>query len=752
MKTPQSITKRLYTLLTKYHLIPTPEEERLRLFSTASIVQPDLTNAWTRHTLHALTCALQLHPLLKTCKVTFREADDSIDLDIVPATAKNDYQIHQRWLSYQNVHSQRQTCPLYQIQRSKPENPLVPEEGTCDCAVERLLELLLLEFVGLSVGEKRRIAQSAQDLLKTMPRNVVVNASEDAENVEMRFRIGWDYFGDFDFLVLWGNVKEEEYLYFENREDCMEGENAIEEDVERPSSQGSGIANASPENPTSENSPPPNFPFEIVHRGKTKSGATSHTFTISDTPLTPGTSYTLLIRPSQSQSFYSLPIKFTTPVPSPANLVCTRAASSLTITWTYPLEGAKFRVTCVDDDDWIHVSPSIREREFTVPHVVDREIRVGVVAESQTGIRSAEARVVVPPPEDEETTTTEEETETAVSVEEENVSPSVSPSAEEDLSSEEDSNFDDECSEYNPEDESVWSAGEDDEVFYAGCGRADQSQFGDQSPISASSRNSPASMNHNQDSDDERFRHNTNVPVDIEAESWGKFRLRGAYRLFLDDGPLSAIVYIHRISQLLSNRQKLSYTHFHLLDRDQNLAVLLFKDWPQCGKESDAEETQRDLQNTTIFATFDIECPLLNVVTEPLQDSLYRGYKHSKIKVEWAASRLSEPFVPQLRYLDNVGDLSIESERLLTAAPWIVHEYNCGIGENTAALLKEGFSVTVGVESNEIAGKSWQVYITQPSPKKKIVLTGCLEDQRKGNAIQGIHFRVSISLPKPSWK
>jgi len=582
----------------------------------------------------------------------------------------------------------------------------VLDEGTCDCAVERLLDLLLLEFAGLSVTEKRQIAQTAQDLLKTMPRNVVVSASDEGDSMELRFRIRWDYFGDFEFLVLAENAREEEYLYFENREDDMEGEETIEEDEEHHLSQGSGITIASPESPTSENSPRPTFRSEIIHRGKTRSGETSHTFTISDTPLKPGTSYTLLIRPSQSQSFFSHPVKFTAPVPSPTNVICTRAASSLIITWTSPLEGATFRVTCGDDDGWVHISPPIRHRDYVVTHVVDGEIRVGVVAESETGIKSAEAKVVVPPPED-ETTGPEEELETVVSMEEEDV---VSSSAEEDLSSDENSNLDAESAEYYSEEESVGSAGEDDEMFNAGRGRVDPAPFSHQSPDLATSSDSPTSVNNDLDSEDERFHHYTTVQVDTEVESWGEFHRRGAYRLCLNESPLS-IVYIRRITDLPCRQQKLSYTNFHLLNRDENLAVILFKDWAQCGKESDAEETQLDLHNTRIFATFDIECPVLNAVTEPVHHSNYRGYKHSKIKVEWAASRVSEPFEPQLRYLNNIGNLSIASERLLAAAPWIVHEYNCGLGENTAALLGEGFTVAVGVENNEIAGKSWQVHI-----------------------------------------
>jgi len=676
--------------------------------------------------------------------VTFREADDSSDLDIVPT--KNHYQIHHRWLSYQQVHSQRQTCPLFQSRRSNPENPPVLDERTCDCAVERLLSLLLLEFAGLRVTEQRQIAQTAQDLLKTMPRNVVVSASEKGDSIEMQFRIGWDYFGEFEFLVLAENAREEEYLYFESREDDTEGEETIEEDNEHPSSQGSGIA--SPEKPTSENSPQSTFPSEIVHRGKTRSGATSHTFNISDTPLKPGTSYTLLIRPFQHQSFFSLPVKFTAPVPSPTNLICTRNASSLIVTWTSPLESATFRVTCADNDDWIHISPPIRQREYVVTHVVDGVIRVGVVVESESGIKSAEAKVVVPPPDDENTTGSEEEMETAGSMGEDDV---VSSSAEEDLSCDEDSNFDDEGTKYYPEEELAGSPGEDedDEMIYAGCGHVDPGAFRHRSPGLATSRDSSTLA-----SDDEGFNHYTTVQVDAEAESWGKFHCRGAYRLGLDKGPLSSIVYLHRIADLACHHQTVSYTTFHLLNRDENLAVLLFKDWAQCGKESDAEETQWDLHNTRIFATFDIECPVLNAMTEPLHDSHYRESKHSKIKVEWAASRVSEPFEPQLRYLNDVGNLSIGSERLLAAAPWIVHEYNCGLGENTAALLGEGFSVSVGVESNEIAGKSWQVHIIHSLffIFLSFLLTGCIEDQRKGNAVHGIPFRVSISIPKPAWK
>lgn len=461
---------------------------------------------------------MQIHPLLKDCRLTFRAAASSIDLDIVPSDQDGrNFQVHHRWLDYEYVHNQRPTCPLFQSKRANQlqQDPpsRVSEEGTCDCAVERILDILLSELRELSVVKKRKIAQTAQDLLKTMPRNVVLKGREDGEGVEINFQIATDsYFGDFEILVCSETVQEER-LYYLAEEDGGEDE-PVPAKVD--SSAGgvtpdpdSEISPASPADPTS----PRNESTDILYRGNTNC-ATSYTLNISQTPLISGTKYTLILRPYQSQGFYSPSYPLTTPVPVPTNLLCTRAsasletAASLTVTWTSPLPSTgKFRVACVDNADWKHVSPWIGERQYMVTcrkEILEGEIWVGVVAESALGVKSVEAKIVLPP-EMEGTTSPEEALEEVVVKKEPEAS---KEEMEEDSSVRGNSSMDDGGSEGDPDDSECTNNGSDyhtsddesmndyesdndgeDEVFYTGCAPLNPAQF--VSPSPARSRPAP---------------------------------------------------------------------------------------------------------------------------------------------------------------------------------------------------------------------------------------------------------------------
>src|SRR6266496_5442626 len=121
----------------------------MRLFSHASIAKLDLFDPWIKHTLHAFEAALQIHPRLKECSYVFREAPDSVSIDVVRVKSSL-FEFHHRWVDYDYVHKQRMTCPLFQSKNEK-ENP---DEGSiCYCAVEELMNLILPEIEGLSVAE-----------------------------------------------------------------------------------------------------------------------------------------------------------------------------------------------------------------------------------------------------------------------------------------------------------------------------------------------------------------------------------------------------------------------------------------------------------------------------------------------------------------------------------------------------------------------------------------------------------------------
>jgi hypothetical protein len=164
----------------------------------------------------------------------------------------------------------------------------------------------------------------------------------------------------------------------------------------------------------------------------------------------------------------------------------------------------------------------------------------------------------------------------------------------------------------------------------------------------------------------------------------------------------NSILYIRRLYRA-SSGARVKFSEIKLMPGDDDTEGLLsFSEWDECGREADAATLVFDPRRHPIEEEFQIACPRLPA-------SPHRPHQHNvkRVKVEWACSRSGT----ELRHLKNVGTrVSIaagDSERL--SRPWTVHEYNCGMGENTAALIKEGLSVTVGVEQDDILGKTWLV-------------------------------------------
>jgi hypothetical protein len=166
-----------------------------------------------------------------------------------------------------------------------------------------------------------------------------------------------------------------------------------------------------------------------------------------------------------------------------------------------------------------------------------------------------------------------------------------------------------------------------------------------------------------------------------------------------------SVLYIHRLYRK-TNEARVKFSEIKLVESGNGYpkGVFVFSQWDHCGKEEDAETLRLDPRRHPIEEEWQVDSP-------PPRYSPLRGLDHSgskTVKVKWACARSGM----ELRNLNNVGTrVSIatrDAERL--SQPWTVHEYNCGMGENTAALLKEGLSVTVGIELNENLGKTWIVH------------------------------------------
>jgi hypothetical protein len=165
-----------------------------------------------------------------------------------------------------------------------------------------------------------------------------------------------------------------------------------------------------------------------------------------------------------------------------------------------------------------------------------------------------------------------------------------------------------------------------------------------------------------------------------------------------------SVLYIHRLYPT-THGASIKFSEIKLVsdDPEETAGWLLFDAWDECGTEADAGTMALDPRHHPIMAEYRLDCPRLG------DSPLGPGRDHRKtVKVEWACA----PCGMQLRRLNNIGgQVSLATgdvERL--SRRWTVHEYNCGMGENTTALLGEGLFVTVGVEQDDILGKTWLVF------------------------------------------
>ena len=199
-----------------------------------------------------------------------------------------------------------------------------------------------------------------------------------------------------------------------------------------------------------------------------------------------------------------------------------------------------------------------------------------------------------------------------------------------------------------------------------------------------------------------------------------------AYR-FNHPEHLQSILHIHRLYRTTHGARP-QFSEFKILSADEDPeALLLFGEWDQCGKEADAETLLLDPRCHPIEEEWQIDCPQF----DPARGAR-RQQDAKTVKVEWGCSR-SEM---ELRYLRNVARCvsmtADDIERL--SRPWTVHEYNCGMGENTAALLQQGLSVEIGVEQEDMLGKTWLVFLPsdradgQAINKDGELYTGSLEE------------------------
>ena len=133
-RNPEPLSKRLYDILAlKHKLIPTPQEERLKLFSNSPVATEiqNSRNPWIRHTIQALEASLLIYPLLKQTTYEFHQVMDAVNIDVVSTKIRNcqgpHFQLHHRLLDFQYIHKWRKSCSFFQSGETQDSLDV------CDC-------------------------------------------------------------------------------------------------------------------------------------------------------------------------------------------------------------------------------------------------------------------------------------------------------------------------------------------------------------------------------------------------------------------------------------------------------------------------------------------------------------------------------------------------------------------------------------------------------------------------------------------
>ena len=226
-----------------------------------------------------------------------------------------------------------------------------------------------------------------------------------------------NYFGSFDVLIFpenYGNSPRKEHRYH-----CMPAVVAPTS-TNNPSSSTivTSSANLNPQTSSPDQSAidssstsgvsSPKFPLESVTQasdflwqGKA-SHSTSFVLDSSTTgPIVPGNKFVALIRPALDNGcFYSSPVPFILPCPSPQKVEAKKLDRSITVSWEFlfPIV-TKFQVTCQSSYDIAYTSGFIsgRSHSFNIDDdLLTTELDITLQAESDAGIRSEKIDATFP--------------------------------------------------------------------------------------------------------------------------------------------------------------------------------------------------------------------------------------------------------------------------------------------------------------------------------------------------------------------
>ncbi|KAJ0365560.1 hypothetical protein COL154_004417 [Colletotrichum chrysophilum] len=182
-KQPRKLAKELWRLLVKYDCARTPQQERIRLFSSSQPVG-NVDGYFGLNISRVLKSVLAMDTALSGIQLQFVQgADTTIDLHFDPKSGV--LQINHRWLNFEAVHVET-PCEFFEIAKHDD----VDDIFYCDHVVEDLLELAMnhiRDYVNISPSKAIELRRQAREYIRQTPRGVQVSTTSKACELQVHW-------------------------------------------------------------------------------------------------------------------------------------------------------------------------------------------------------------------------------------------------------------------------------------------------------------------------------------------------------------------------------------------------------------------------------------------------------------------------------------------------------------------------------------------------------------------------------------
>ncbi|KAF4835433.1 hypothetical protein CGCSCA4_v012662 [Colletotrichum siamense] len=180
---PRKLSKELWRLLVKYDCARTPQQERIRLFSSSQPVG-NVDGYFGLNISRILKSVLAMDTALSGIQLQFVQgADTTIDLHFDPKSGV--LQINHRWLNFEAVHVET-PCEFFEIAKHDD----VDDIFYCDHVVEDLLELAMnhiRDYVDISPSKAIELRRQAREYIRQTPRGVQVSTTSKAGELQVHW-------------------------------------------------------------------------------------------------------------------------------------------------------------------------------------------------------------------------------------------------------------------------------------------------------------------------------------------------------------------------------------------------------------------------------------------------------------------------------------------------------------------------------------------------------------------------------------